>query len=406
MLIPKLAWRNIWRNRRRTYITAASIMFAVLLGSLMESLQKGAWDNMISNVVNYYYSFAQIHQKGYWEDQKIDKAFLVPDNLLSSLERISNLNGGVPRLESFALAASENLTTGVLLVGTDVDSEDKLTNLSSRVSKGRYLRGDEDAVLVASGLAEKLKLAVGDTLVLISQGFHGINAAGKYPIAGLLEFGSPELNNQMTYMPLSSAQWFYGAEGRATSIALMIDDGSKTGRVVRELNKLIGEDDFEVNRWEEMLPDLVKAKALDSAGNYIVYFILYLVIAFGIFGTILMMTKEREYEFGVLVSIGMKRMMLTTVVFFEIVLLAVLGSVAGILLSLPLVGYFHINPIRFSGTYADVLDKFGFEPIFPALFDPKIFLLQAAIVFVIAIILSSYPFWKIRKLRPVEAMRP
>jgi len=157
--------------------------------------------------------------------------------------------------------------------------------------------------------------------------------------------------------------------------------------------------------WQEMLPDLMQAKQLDSAGNVIVYIILYLVIAFGIFGTILMMTKEREYEFGILISIGMRRARLGAVIWLETIMLGLLGALAGILASVPIVYYFHVNPIRFSGDYAGALEKFGFEPIFPAEFAPHIFLTQAIVVFVVTSLLALYPLLKIRKLQPVEAMR-
>ncbi|MCO6491158.1 MAG: FtsX-like permease family protein, partial [Phaeodactylibacter sp.] len=240
---------------------------------------------------------------------------------------------------------------------------------------------------------------------LISQGYHGVNAAGKYPIKGMANFGSPELNKQMVYLPLPVAQYFYGANGLVTSLALKLDDQDDIKPALKSLYQKLDTSAYEVMDWKDMLPDLVEAKAVDSAGNVIVYVILYLIIAFGIFGTILMMSKEREYEFGVLISIGMHRWQLAFTVWLEIIMLGLLGALLGILASMPLVWYFHVNPLRFSGDYAAAMEKFGFEAIFPAIFEAHIFLTQALLVFIITALLALYPIFKIRRLKPVQAMR-
>jgi ABC-type lipoprotein release transport system permease subunit len=403
-MLFKMAWRNIWRNRRRTFITAASILFAVLFASFMDSLQRGAWDNMINNVVNYYFGYVQVHQDGYWEEQSIDKAFPLADSL-EQVGAVEGVEAVLPRLESFALAAAGETTSGVLVAGILPDVENRMTDLENRLVEGEYLTEGDEAVLVASGVAEKLGLSLGDTLVLISQGYRGVNAAGKYPIRGIAKFGSPDLNKQMVYLPLPAAQYFYGAPGLATSLALKLGGQEDIKPVVAALRAQLDTSAYEVMDWEELLPDLVQARELDTAGNVIVYFILYMIIAFGIFGTILMMSKEREYEFGVLISIGLQRWQLALSVWIEVILLGVLGAVSGILLSMPIVYYFKVNPIRFGGEMASSLEKFGFEPIFPATFDLQIFLTQALYVFILTAVLALYPIFKIRKLQPVQAMR-
>jgi len=223
MLFLSLAWRNIWRNRRRTLITLASILFAVLFASFMESLQKGAWNHMINSVVNYYFGYAQVHQQGYWDDRTLDKAFPLADSLETITRQLPRVKNVLPRIESFALAAGETATAGVLVTGIDPRAEDTMTQLRSRVSGGSYFSTGDQAALVAEGVAERLNLQVGDTLVLISQGFRGVNAAGKYPIRGLVHFPSPDLNKQLVFLPLPEAQWFYGAEGRVTTLALHLD---------------------------------------------------------------------------------------------------------------------------------------------------------------------------------------
>ena len=133
----------------------------------------------------------------------------------------------MPRIESFALASSGTFTKGAMVVGIDPEKESRLTRVDSRVSAGQYLSTEDEGALVAEGMAEYLKIGVGDTLILISQGYHGINAAGKFPVRGLVKFGSPELSKQLIYIGLEKAKWFYGTEGLITTMVVDTDDPSK-----------------------------------------------------------------------------------------------------------------------------------------------------------------------------------
>ncbi|MEL6924835.1 MAG: FtsX-like permease family protein, partial [Bacteroidota bacterium] len=372
------------------------------------AIQKGAWDQMIDRVVNFYYGYAQVHNQGYWEDRTLDKAFALDEQFLNKSKGIEAVEAVVPRIESFALAAHENFTRGVLVVGTDPEQEDAMTGLRERLVEGEYLTADDQAVLVGRGITDKMKLQLGDTLVMISQGYRGVNAAGKYPIKGIVRFGSPELDKQMVYLPLKAAQYFFGAEDLVTTAVINVGKRDKVQPTVKALKASLDAEQYEVMEWQEMLPELVEAREVDTAGNYVVLMVLYVIIGFGIFGTILMMTKEREYEFGVLTAIGMNRFKLFVTVWLEIIMLGLLGALAGIVVSFPIVYYFNVNPLDFSEMMdgaSEIYEKFGFEPIFPAALDPQIFINQAIIVFIITSILAIYPFFKIMKLQPVQAMR-
>lgn len=404
----KLAWRNIWRNKRRTLITVAAITFAVFLASFQVSFQKGAWDNIVDSSVNMFYGFAQVRGNGYTDEQTLDKAFLLDEQINKLNVSIDQVEYIVPRLESFALASHEESTRGVLVIGIDPEKEDQMTGLSKRLKTGEYLKGDDEAAFVASGLAEKLKLDVGDTLVIISQGYHGVNAAGKYPIKGIFEFALPDLNKRLIYLPLAQAQIFYGAENRATTLALKINDRNEVPEAILALNKELSSEEYEVKSWQELVPELLEARQLDTAGGVFILALLYVIIFFGIFGTILMMTKEREYEFGVLTAIGMSRWKLFTTVWIETVTLGLLGSLVGILLSIPLCYYTSTHPFdvaAFGEEAAKAYEKFGIQPILQGTFEWGIFFDQAFIIFLATSILAIYPLSVIMRLKPVEAMR-
>lgn len=404
----KLAFRNIWRNKGRSLITIASIFFAVLFSSFMNAFQKGAWERMLDNVVNFYYGYVQIHKKGYWDDQTINNSFENIDAFEKLKEDIPEITEITPRLESFSLGSFGNKTTGLLIVGTDPGRENLLTSLEEKLIEGEYLAPDDRAVILSEGVKGLLDVSLGDTLVLISQGYHGVNAAGKYPIKGIVKFASPDLNKKMVYMPLKEAQYFFGASGRITSLGLKLDNRNDISRVVASLTNHLSSDEYEVMDWKKMIPELVEAQKTDAAGNYIFLIVLYVLITFGIFGTILMMVKEREYEFGVLTAIGMKRRMLSTITWLEIVMMGLTGAILGIIGSIPLVYYFKVNPLDLSGAgegMTDAYEKWGFDPIIPTAFEFDIFLYQAVIVFILTSLLALYATLKIQKLKPVEAMR-
>ena len=402
-MIEKLTWRNLWRNRRRTVITMASITFAVVLAIVMQSLQDGVFDNLVKNVVSFYSGYIQVHKTGYQEEQLLENGFVLTDSVVNKIKQPA-VREVVPRLESFALASLGNTTKGCMVVGTDPEKEDRLTSLKSKLIQGAYFNKDEDAALISEGLAKRLKLTVNDTLVLLGQGYQGSFAAAKYPVKGILKFGQPQLNDGLVYLPLRAAQSYLSAENMVTSLALAIDRPSDVDIIRQSLSSTLGKE-YEVLSWKELMPEIENHIRADAASFYVSTGILYLIIAFGIFGTILMMIAERRYEFGMLIAIGMKKLRLGRMLIIETILISICGTVTGMLISAPVVLYLKRYPIRFSGTLARAYEQFGFEPIFPAIFNLNIFLSQGIIVLVIALLIGIYPLWHVKRLNPVSAMR-
>lgn len=401
-----LAWRNIWRNKRRSLITILSITFAVLLACVMRSMQLGSYDRMIENSVRFYTGYIQIHKSGYWADKVIDNSFEYNPAKLEEVNQIKGVQTYVPRLESFALSSYKNQTKGGLVMGVDPEREDDLTRVKNELVDGDYLNSTDDGILLSQGLAKYLKATVGDTIVLLGQGYHGANAAGLFPVRGIIKFAMPQQNNQLIYMTLAKAQWFYAADGLITSAALVIDDADAASRITRQIRRIFDGEAYEVMDWKELVPDLVQSIELDSISGKVMLWILYLVIGFGMFGTYLMMTAERQYEFGVMIAVGMRRLRLQTIVFLEIAMMTAIGVVVGILLSLPALTYFHFNPIYFGEEAAKAIENFGVEAVYAFSLDPVIFTNQAYAIFIMAIVLAGYPIWSIHKMKPVESMRP
>lgn len=400
-----LAWRNIWRNRSRSLITMTSVASAVVLATLTVSLQKGVFDNLIANVVSFYSGYIQIHRQGYWKEQILDNSFQLSDSMTQKILATPGVRHCTPRLEAFALFSTGEKTKGCLVSGIAPESEDLVTRLKSKLIAGEFLSDSSSHLLVGDGLAKRLGAGLGDTLVLLGQGYYGSTAAGKYAVGGLLHFGSPELNDRVVFMSIGRAQEWLDAPGLATALVVSPAIPSKNGEVTQDLRRVLSPGEYEVMRWEEMMPDIEEHIRTDTASSKIILWVLYLLISFGIFATLLMMLIERRKEFGMLVALGMKKIQLACVVLAESILLTFTGCLAGLVLSLPIVWWLKKHPIQLGGETASIYERFGFEAIFPAAFEPGVFLEQAITVLIIGLLLAIYPVMKVMALRPVEAMK-
>jgi len=405
MLTLKLAWRNIWRNKRRTLITMTSIVVAVLLSAVMRSMQEGQYNDMIQSTVGTFSGYIQVHANGYWDEKTLDNSFKATDSLIHMLRTPNEITEVVPRIESFALGASKQQSRPVMIMGVDIEAEQHLSKPNQRLQKGSYFeRNDEQAVLVGHEVLQRLNMQVGDSLVLLGQGFRGMSATGLYPIKGTLSFPNPEMNKNLVMLPLQTAQHFLAAEGRLTTAAFILENPNLIAPTVKQLKDNLS-DDYEVMSWREMMPSLVQSIEADRGSGYIILGVLYMVVGFGILGTVLMMVTERTYEFGIMLSLGTPRGKLARILSIEILFIAMLGSAIGILLSLPVAWYFHFNPIQLTGDMAAVTESYGLQPIIPFSVEPSIFLSQALVIFIITLLFSLIPVIKASNLNPVEAMR-
>jgi ABC-type lipoprotein release transport system permease subunit len=399
-----LAWRNLWRNKRRTLIASASVFFAVVLALIMRSMQEGSYDYMVDASVSMYTGYIQVHADEYWDKRSIDKSMVLSEEKISELKKIEHVTLVTPRLESFSLISYEDITKVTSIVGINPEKENKMTKLKDKLVTGKYLTNESEGVLLSEGLADLLKVGVGDSVVLYGQGYHGVTAADRIPIEGIVEFRLPELNKSLVYISLKYSQWLYSAENRITTLSIMIDQIDNQDEVYDNVI-LLYDEKHEVMTWAEMMPELVQGIEIDNAGGIIMLGILYVIIGFGIFGTVMMMTAERTREFGILISIGLKKGKLALISFLESLFLTFIGVAAGVIISIPILYYFKQNPIELTGEMAEMMLSYGLDPILPFRFAANIFVDQFLTVFVIALISVSYPILFIRRLKPVEAMR-
>ncbi len=403
--ILKIAWRNIWRNKRRTLITVASIMFALFFAIIMRGFGIGSYEKMKENAVKSYSGYLQIHKNGYWDDKTINNIFSLGDEIITKFESDTRVNVVIPRLESFSLASSGESTKGVVVMGISPEKEDKMTKIKSFLEEGEFINSADKSILVAAGLAKFLDVKVNDTLVLFSSGYHGATAAGLYPVKGILKLPFPDMNRSTVYLSISEAQSFFSTGNQFTGLIFDLNNIDDVADVEQTITETINLDEYEVMNWEVMNKELLQMIETDNAGGVIMIGILYLVIAFGIFGTVLMMTNERIREFSVMVSVGMQKRKLALVIIVELIFLTTIAVIAGILISLPVMFYYYYNPIEFTGDAVAAMKDFNFEPVMPMSLDVQIFIFQGIAISILMIIAMSYPTIKILTLNIVKGLR-
>ena len=404
MMLIKLAWRNIWRNKKRSLITITAIVVAVFLSITMRSLQLGMYDNMIGNVVGSFSGYIQVHSNGFWDEQIIDNAFEANSELLNKVEATNGVSNIIKRVQSGSLSSSGDLSKFVFITGIEPEKEKLLTNWEKRLLKGELIVDSSKTINIGKGVASFYELEVGDTLVFIGQGYHGMQAVGAYPVSGILDMKNPRLNNISVFMSLSLAQEFLSADNLITHLVIDKKEYENEKEIALALSSSL-EDGYEVMTWQKMMPELEQTIQADSAGGLIMVFILYMIITFGIFGTVLMMTQERKYEFGVVISIGMKKIKLIATMVYETIFLSTFGVLLGVFLSRPLILYYHYYPLRFPEDQAVVMEEFGFEPIIPFMSTYDIPLTHGLIIFFVSALISIYPAITILRINPIKAMK-
>ncbi|MDA3905703.1 MAG: FtsX-like permease family protein [Bacteroidales bacterium] len=422
----KIAWRNLWRNKKRSLITIVSIFMAVLLSVFMRSMQLGSYGNMTKAGISQV-GYMQVQGKGYWENQSLNKAIVYSKELKEKINEVENVKSQLVQLQSFSLASAEDKTKGALIIGVVPEIENEQRGLAKKLVWGSYLSNDDKGVLIAQDLARYLGIIqvdkeivysadsleqttiehitlLKDTLAIIGSGYQGITAAAIYPVKGILKFGTPQENGSLIYMTLENAQYTFSpfVPNLVTSVAIELFDKDEIEETRIEIQSIVG-DKYDVMLWGEMLVELVQSIQSDNVGGIIMLGIIYMIVGFGLLGTVLMMTMERRREMAVMISVGLQRSRLAIILTVESIILAILGVIAGILISYPFIYYLFLNPIPLEGEMAEMMTSFNMEPIIPFSMDFSIFYNQALVIFILALLIALYPLFTAFRLQLIKA---
>ena len=332
---------------------------------------------------------------------------VVDNELIKNIESVNGVENTVERLQSFSLISTGEKTRGGVINGVVIEDEQKITDWNKNIIDGSF-QLERNEIIIAKGIAEYFDLQIGDSLILYGQGYRGMMAAGKYPVKGIIDLKNPNLNKLGIFMTLESARDYVSSDNISTHIIIDKRQYYSEDKILNDLESILSSD-YEVMTWKETLPEIEQTITADSAGGLIMAFILYIIVVFGMFGTVLMTTEERKYEFGVLISIGMSRIRLFSIILVETVILSMIGVVLAILVTYPISYYFYLNPINIvtlMGEGADVMiEEFGFDPVVPFSISLDIPFSHALIIFTFSLLISVYPAIRIFRLNPVKSMK-
>ena len=404
----KMAWRNIWRNPRRTILTICAITFASVLLVFMLSFQFGSYETMINTSVKISTGHLQVQAAKYHEKKSI--RFVIPDPLAVAdiLDQIPEVAAYSFRGQAFALISSKDRTYGVVVTGIDPQKEARVSRIRKLVHEGHFLTEDDGSrAVVGKLLAKNLRVKIGDELALLGQGRDGSIAATVVQVKGIFSSGIDEFDRSTIQIPLAFFQQTFSMGNAVHEVVIIAKSLSDVSRIkaklVTALSKLNKGTHLKTFDWQELMPGLRQAIEMDLVSGLIFYALLIIVVAFSILNTFLMAIFERTREFGVLMAIGTTPRRLTKVLLTESMVMTAVGIMAGILIGIAITYYFQMNGIDFSGG-SDLLSQFGIT----GRMYPKLSLLSVSIgpimVLFFTFIAALYPALKVRRLRPVEAM--
>lgn len=404
-----MAWRNIWRNPRRTILTVFAIAFACVLLIFMLSLQAGTYEVMIDAAVKTRTGHLQVIAEGYNENRKIRKVVADPDGIAAILDQTPHVTGYTFRANGFALLSSEHRTYGGMITGIDPIRESLVSTVPATIRQGRFLGpGDENAAIVGNLLAKNLKIGIGDELVVLGSARDGSIAASVLRVKGIFSSGMDEYDRAGIQIPLSHFQEIF-AMGRAVHEVVVMCDSlwtvSRAKAAIRDrLPDFSGKHRLACLSWDELTPGLVQSIQMDLGGGLIFYGILLVMVAFSIMNTFLMAVFERTQEFGTLMAIGANPGRLTKMLVYESGFLTLCGIILGVGIGCLLTLWAQHTGIPM-GEAEGMLRQYGI----PSLIRPSLSLATATagpvLVFLVTMLTAAYPAVRVHRLKPVDAMR-
>ena len=401
----RIAWRNIWRNKRRSLITMASIFFAVVFAVLMISFSNGIWSRVIDSLLRTQMGHIEIHGKGYWDSKDIDDFMTMNDASIDALRKIPHVTNVSPRTEVFAMASSEKALRGIVVLGIDPVEENDKSSLAARIVKGNYLTENDDGIIIGETLSKILEANIGDTLTIISRGYHGASASGLFTIRGIVSMPVPEMNRSFSFITINAAQNFIDMKDGYSGILIAVDKPQNLHKTLEAVKSSIDDSVYDVYSWEFTMREFLQKIESDRVFSKIILFFLYLVVGFGILSTVIMLTNERRREFGTMVALGMARSKLASLITTELFMMSCMGILLALAVSIPVTILLYYYPLPLPEKLATSVRAFGIEPILPMDVNLKVYLNQAITVLIITCATIVYPIKTVFKMKINKEIR-
>lgn len=410
MKIGKMAWRNLWRRKRRTYITAFSIGFGVLLSVTFTGIGDYSYTKMINTSATMGFGHVTIQPVGYIDSPSLDKKINNAESIRTTVLNTHGVKDAVTRIMGQAMIASANKSVGGMFLGIDPEQESKEKNLFIRsLTEGKLFKNkDGREAIIGTGLAKKLNLKLKKKFVYTTTDVNGEIVSELARVKGIFKTGVSEVDGSTILLPINHVRKTLNYEKNdATLISVIIDDQRYAEKTRDKIKAEIKGVNVEVYSWRETQPELAGIITIDKSGNYIIQILIGLLIAAGILNTLLMSVIERKQEFGVMMAVGMSPSSLFKLVIMESLFLAVIGIIIGVIMTIPWYIYMHQTGIDFSGIIGNDYSASGVivDPVMKIrLFRESIIAILTGI-FTLTLISGIYPAWKAGRVPPVESLK-
>ncbi len=401
-----MAWRNVWRYRRRTLLTVLTIALGLAFNILMRAIGDGFHEQMVDNSVRAQIGHLEIHRAGYHRDPALQKTIPSTERVEDVVRQTPHILGYSLRILGDGLASTASNSAGVEVIGIDPAAEVRVTTIHRTIAAGTYFAGTTDRpVLIGERLAQTLDASVDDKVVLMVQAADGSMGAQLFHVVGIFRSGSPELDRGAVYLLRSDAQSLFALEGRVSEAAILLDSSAAVPEAQRYLTAKLSGLPVEVLPWYTVEPFLQQFIQLDDAFFYIIVLILFIVISVGILNTVMMSVFERVREFGIMMALGSQPRQVIRLVMQEAALLALAGAVIGAALGGAATLVFASTGIDLS-RYAAGASALGITTtvIYPELTFSNVAISDLSVVLIVLAV-ALYPAIKAARLQPVAAIR-
>ncbi len=402
-MILKVAFRNIFRQKRRTILTSLSMFGGLVLAAFFIGFSDGTYNDIIDTFTRNSMGHIQIHQGDYLDRPSLYKTIDNLPEIENILKGIDRIDSWAPRLYSAGLVSVGEKSAGARIIGLDPNKEIATTRFDEKIIKGRCFANDpQREVVVGKGLAKILEAELDDDIVVVSQGADGSIANDMYKIVGILDSGDEIGDRASFYLHLNDAQELLVLAGRVHEIAVTVNRLKEVARVNQAIQGRLKDSRLSIEPWQVFARSFYVAMKADQEGMWIMLVIIVLVVAVGVLNTVLMSVLERRREYGVLRAVGTRPRQIVKMVLLEVNILAVMCILLGIGVGLLLNYIFSIHGISLAEPFT--YGGMKFQDMRTEI-NLRSFCIPGITVFIVATLVSLFPAVKAARTDPARSMR-